>query len=308
MRIIFMGTPDFALPTLDALVAAGHAVVAVYSQPPRPAGRGKADRLTPVHARAVALGIPVSTPATLKGQDEQARFAALDADIAVVAAYGLILPRAILAAPRLGCLNVHASLLPRWRGAAPIQRAILANDAETGVTIMQMEAGLDTGPMRATCTTAVAGKTAGELTAELAEAGATLMVRVLADLAAYPPIAQPEDGVTHAAKIDKAESRVDITLPAPAVERAIRAFNPAPGAWLAIGGERIKILAAEVVTDSVPARDAEPGTVLDDRLLIACGTGAIRPTLIQRAGKGAMFAAEMLRGFAIAPGTRIDLA
>lgn len=301
MRIIFMGTPDFAVPSLDALVTAGHDIVAVYSQPPRRAGRGKAERATPVHARADALGSVVRTPASLRSIEEQESFAALDADVAVVAAYGLILPAPILAAPRLGCLNVHASLLPRWRGAAPVQRAILAGDEETGVTIMQMEAGLDTGPMRLVGRVPVNGKTAGELTDQLAHLGAALMVEALADLTAHPPVVQPDDGVTYAAKIDKAESRIDTARPAIEVERQVRAFNPAPGAWIAIGGERIKILAATVEDAS-----GTPGTLLDDRLLLACASGAIRPTLVQRQGKGAMTTADLLRGFAVPAGTRID--
>jgi methionyl-tRNA formyltransferase len=301
MRIIFMGTPDFAVPALDALVAAGHDIVAVYSQPPRPAGRGKAPRPSPVHARADALGLVVRTPVNLRGAEEQADFAALEADMAVVAAYGLILPVPVLEAPKFGCLNIHASLLPRWRGAAPIQRAILAGDTETGVTIMQMEAGLDTGPMLARAATPVDAKTAGALTAELADMGAKLLLEVLADLPAHPPVPQPEAGVTYAAKIDKAESRLDFTRPAVEVERQVRAFNPAPGAWLAIGEERIKILAA-----AVEAQDGPAGTVMDERLLIACGSGSIRPALVQRAGKGAMAAGEMLRGFAVPPGTALE--
>jgi methionyl-tRNA formyltransferase len=301
MRIIFMGTPDFAVPALDALVAAGHDIVAVYSQPPRPAGRGKAPRPSPVHARADALGLEVRTPVSLRGAEEQADFAALQADMAVVAAYGLILPVPVLEAPGLGCLNIHASLLPRWRGAAPIQRAILAGDTETGVTIMQMEAGLDTGPMLARAATPVGSKTAGSLTAEIADMGARLLLEVLADLPAYPPVPQPEAGVTYAAKIDKAESRLDFTRPAVEVERQVRAFNPAPGAWFAMGGERIKILAAAVETQDGPA-----GTVLDERLLIACGSGSIRPALVQRAGKGPMPATDMLRGFAVPSGTALE--
>jgi methionyl-tRNA formyltransferase len=301
MRIIFMGTPDFAVPALDALVAAGHDIVAVYSQPPRPAGRGKAPRPSPVHARADALGLEVRTPVSLRGAEEQADFAALQADMAVVAAYGLILPVPVLEAPGLGCLNIHASLLPRWRGAAPIQRAILAGDTETGVTIMQMEAGLDTGPMLARAATPVGSKTAGSLTAEIADMGARLLLEVLADLPAYPPVPQPEAGVTYAAKIDKAESRLDFTRPAVEVERQVRAFNPAPGAWFAMGGERIKILAAAVETQDGPA-----GTVLDERLLIACGSGSIRPALVQRAGKGAMPTGDMLRGFSVPPGTILE--
>jgi methionyl-tRNA formyltransferase len=301
MRIIFMGTPDFAVPALDALVAAGHDIVAVYSQPPRPAGRGKAPRPSPVHARADALGLVVRTPINLRGAEEQADFAALEADMAVVAAYGLILPVPVLEAPGLGCLNIHASLLPRWRGAAPIQRAILAGDTETGVTIMQMEAGLDTGPMLARAATPVGSKTAGSLTAEIADMGARLLLEVLADLPAYPPVPQPEAGVTYAAKIDKAESRLDFTRPAVEVERQVRAFNPAPGAWFAMGGERIKMLVAAVETQHGPA-----STVLDERLLIACGSGSIRPALVQRAGKGAMPTGDMLRGFSVPPGTILE--
>ena len=299
MRIAFMGTPEFSVPVLRALVVAGHDVVASYSQPPRPAGRGKALARTPVHAAAEALGIPVRTPLTLRDPHAQAEFAALDADVAVVAAYGLILPKPILAAPRLGCLNVHASLLPRWRGAAPIQRAILAGDAETGVCIMDMEAGLDTGPVRLREATQIAGKTAGELTDELSTMGARLMVEALRDLNTYPPVAQPEDGITYAAKIDKAEARIDWTQPADAVERQVRAFNPAPGAWFEVAGERVKLLAAEVASATGVA-----GEVVDDHLTFACGNGtALRPTLLQRAGRGVMTSAELLRGFPIPAGT-----
>ena len=246
MRLAFMGTPEFAVPTLDALVAAGHEVVAVYSQPPRPANRGK--KLTPsaVHARAEELGLQARTPVSLKSDEEKAAFAALDLDAAIVAAYGLILPQAILDAPKLGCLNVHGSLLPRWRGAAPVQRAILAGDATTGVMVMQMEAGLDTGPVRATTETEIASKTTGELTAELAELGAELMVRVLADFDAHPAISQDADGVTYAAKIDKAETRIDFSQSAEQVERQIRAFNPFPGAWFEYEGERYKVLEASI--------------------------------------------------------------
>jgi len=298
MRIVFMGTPDFAVPTLRALAAAGHAVVAAYSQPPRAAGRGKQLQPSAVHRAAETLGIPVRTPVSLRGAEEQAAFAALEADVAVVAAYGLILPQAVLAAPRLGCLNVHGSLLPRWRGAAPVQRAILAGDALTGITIMQMERGLDTGPMLATVETPVAGKTAGELTTELSEKGAALMVAVLADLSSHPPVVQPEEGVTYAHKIEKAESRLDFTRSAVDVERQVRAFAPAPGAFFELDGERYRVLAADVTTGS-----GAPGTTLDDMLTIACGEGAIRPTLIQRAGKPAMDTAALLRGRAIPAGT-----
>jgi methionyl-tRNA formyltransferase len=298
MRIAFMGTPDFAVPTLDALVEAGHEIAAVYTQPPRRAGRGKALTPTPVARRAEALGIDTRWPLTLRDGAEQAAFAALDLDAAVVAAYGLILPQPVLDAPRLGCLNVHASLLPRWRGAAPIQRAILAGDAMTGVTIMQMERGLDTGPMLAVVETPVDGKTAGELTAELATLGARLMVDVLAR--SRPATPQPEDGVTYAAKIDKAESRLDFTASAVEAERQVRAFNPAPGAWFEHAGERIRVHAADPIDLS-----GEPATILDDRLTIACGQGALRPTLVQRAGRGVMTAEELLRGFPIPAGTSL---
>ncbi|MFN3432910.1 MAG: methionyl-tRNA formyltransferase [Sphingomonas sp.] len=303
MRIIFMGTPEFAVPTLEALVAAGHDVVAAYSQPPRPGGRrGRELVPSPVQQRADALGIAVRHPVSLKGAEEQAAFADLAADIAVVAAYGLILPKAVLAAPQHGCLNVHGSLLPRWRGAAPVQRAILAGDAETGVGIMQMEAGLDTGPVRLEGRTAVDGKTAGELTAELAALGARLMVEVLGDLCAHPPVAQPDEGVTYAAKIDKAEARIDFAQSAVAVERLVRAMNPAPGAWCEVAGERVKILAADVLPFTFPGG---AGETVDDALTIACGDGAIRPTLVQRAGRGVTSAAELLRGFPVASGTAL---
>ena len=299
MRIVFMGSPDFALPTLDALLAAGHEVVAVYSQPPRPGGRGKTLQRTAVHVRADELGLPVLTPARLRDPADQATFAGHDADVAVVAAYGLILPQPVLDAPRLGCVNVHASLLPRWRGAAPIHRAILAGDEVTGVTIMQMEAGLDTGPMLLTGETGVEGKTGGELTAELGQMGARLMVEYLANPHAHPPRAQRCEGVTYASKIDKAETRIDWTQPAVTIERQVRAFAPAPGAWCELGGERLRILAAQVGQDG-----GEPGELLDGELTIACGDGALRPTLVQRAGGRQMSAAELLRGLKLAPGSR----
>lgn len=297
MRIAFMGTPAFAVPTLDALAAAGHEIAAVYSQPPRPAGRGKAPRRSPVQVRAEMLGLAVRTPKSLRDQAEQHAFAALDLDLAVVAAYGLILPLPILHAPAHGCLNVHASLLPRWRGAAPIQRAILAGDAVTGVTIMAMGTGLDTGPMLATVEVPVDRKSAGQLTDELAEAGAGLLTRVVSDLGRYPALPQPESGMTYATKIDKAEARIDFSKPAELIERQVRAFNPAPGAFIEINGERMRLLAAETLD-----ADGPPGTVLDDRLTIACGGGAIRPTQVQRAGRGPMAVADLLRGFAVAPG------
>lgn len=302
MRIIFMGTPDFAVPSLDALARAGHRLCAVYTQPPRPAGRGKALSPSPVQQRAEALGLDVMTPMTLREAEAQRDFAALDADVAVVAAYGLILPRPILEAPRLGCINVHASLLPRWRGAAPIQRAILAGDAKTGVTIMQMEAGLDTGPMLATISTPVDFKTAGALADELAGLGADLLVQVLSEPEAYPPHPQPAEGVLYAPKIDKSESRLDFLVSAPQVERQIRAFAPAPGAFFEHRGERFRILSAEAAIGG----GGRPGEVLDDCLSIQCNPGIIRPLLVQRAGKSAMPVQDMLRGYAIPPGTRLS--
>ena len=284
MRIIFMGTPPFAVPTLAALHGAGHDVAAVYTQPPRPAQRGKRVQQSAVHDWADAHGLSVRTPASLRGGEAQAALAALDADVAVVAAYGLILPQAVLDAPAHGCLNVHGSILPRWRGAAPVQRAILAGDTETGVTIMQMDAGLDTGGMRLIGRTPVAGKTAGALATELAELGAGLMVRVLDDLP---------------------EAALDFYLGAVQVERAVRAFNPAPGAWFILDGERIKLLAAEVVSPSDVPTGMPPGVTLDDRLTIACNPGAVRAVRVQRAGKPAMGAAEFLRGRPIPAGTRL---
>lgn len=300
MRLAFMGTPDFAVPTLEALIAAGHEVAAVYAQPPRPAGRGKALRPSPVQQRAEAAGIEVRTPPSLRGGEEQEAFAALDLDAAVVAAYGLILPEPILTAPRRGCLNVHGSILPRWRGAAPVQRAILAGDTVTGVTIMGMERGLDTGPMFAGRETRVDRKTAGELTDEIAHIGAALMVDVLERLDSLQPVPQPLEGVTYASKIEKHEARLDFTQSAEAAERQVRAFNPMPGAFFEIGGERIKLLAA----DPVDGHGA-PGIVLDDALTIACGDGALAARLVQRAGRGVMTPAELLRGFAIPAGTRL---
>lgn len=303
MRIVFMGTPSFSVPALDALVAAGHEIVAVYTQPPRPGGRrGKAAVPTAVHARADALGLPVFTPVSLRTAEAQQAFAAHRADVAVVAAYGLILPQPVLDAPTHGCLNIHASLLPRWRGAAPIQRAILAGDAETGVGIMQMEAGLDTGPVRAEARTRCSGKTTGELTNELATLGAELLVTVLADLDRHPPVPQSAEGVTYAAKIAKAEARIDFSRTAEEVDRQVDAFNPSPGAFFEHEGERIKILAADIEDLAVAG---EPGCVLDNRLRIACGSGSIRPQRLQRAGRGEMGVDELLRGFPVPEGTRL---
>jgi len=296
MRIIFMGTPPFAVPALDALVAAGHDIVAAYTRAPQPANRGKALARSAVHLRAEALGIAVHVPRTLRDAAEQAVFAAHDADLAVVAAYGLLLPQAVLDAPARGCLNIHASLLPRWRGAAPIQRAILAGDAETGVTIMAMEAGLDTGPMLRARTTPIAAKTAGELTSELARIGAELLVETLGHALDATP--QPATGVTLAPKISKAEARLDFGQPAARLERAVRAFNPAPGAWCEIAGERIRILAAGVI----PGRFT-PGAI-SDGLVIGTADGALAPTLAQRPGKPAMPVRDLLNGWS--PGAQVQ--
>jgi methionyl-tRNA formyltransferase len=312
MRIIFMGTPEFAVPALNALVEAGHEVVAVYSQPPRPGGRrGRELTPGPVHKRAEELGIEVRHPLSLKGEDEKAAFAALNADVAVVAAYGLLLPRAVLEAPTYGCLNLHGSILPRWRGAAPIQRAILAGDEQTGVDIMQMETGLDTGPVRASVRTPIGQyDTTGILTVRLAELGAQLIVLVLADLPAFPPVTQPEEGLTYARKIEKVEAKLDFTAGSQQVLRQILAFNPAPGAFFEFRGERIKILAANMVTDDAEGKivhfPTKPGVVIGDQLTIGCGSGAIRPTVVQRAGKPAMPMWDMLRGFPIPEGTQLS--
>ncbi len=302
MRIIFMGTPDFAVPALRACHAAGHDIVCVYTQPPRPAGRGKQLRASPVQDAADALGLPVRSPKSLKGETEQAELAALNADVAVVAAYGLILPQAVLDAPTQGCINIHASLLPRWRGAAPIHRAVMAGDAETGVTIMQMEAGLDTGPMLHKVSVPVAHKTTGELTDELAALGAEAMVAVLADLSAFAPQVQDDAAAIYAPKIDKAEAKIDWAESAEVIERKVRGLAPFPGAWfdLAVGNgsERVKLLLAEVAEGA-----GAPGTVLDDGLTIACGAEAIRPLKLQRAGKPVLERSEFLRGRAVAAGT-----
>jgi methionyl-tRNA formyltransferase len=305
MRIAFMGTPDFAVPTLDALHAAGHEIVAVYSQPPRPAGRGKGVRLSAVQARAEAIGIAVRAPVTLRSPEEQQAFAALELDVAVVAAYGLLLPQPILDAPRHGCLNVHGSLLPRWRGAAPVQRAILAGDERTGITIMGMERGLDTGPMLLRRETAIDRKSAGVLTAELASMGAAMMVEVLPQLDDMKVVPQPETGVTYASKIEKQEARLDFTGSAMAAERQVRAFNPVPGAFFEHGGERIKVVAADVLGTDMSCEGSLPGTVLDQHLSIACSEGVLAPTLVQRAGRGVMAPTELLRGFPIPPGSRL---
>ncbi len=297
-RIAFMGTPDFAVPALAALIGAEREVACVYTQPPRPAGRGRKERVSPVAAFATRHGIEVRHPDSLRDEAEQDAFAALDLDVAVVAAYGLILPNAVLAAPRLGCVNIHASLLPRWRGAAPIQRAILAGDAETGVTIMRVEQALDCGPILLCESMPVGSMNAGALHDALAAMGARMIVEALARMqtGGLTGTPQPDEGVTYAHKIDKSETRLDWTRPAVVLERAVRAF--APAAWFDLAGARVRVLAAEVV-----AGGGAPGAVLDDRLSVACGEGALRLTTVQRAGKAPMDASVFLRGHAVSAGT-----
>ena len=302
MRIVFMGTPDFSVLVLDALVDAGHDIVAVYCQPPRPAGRGKKDRPSPVQVRAETLGLQVRHPVSLKSAEEQAEFAALDADIAVVVAYGLILPQPVLDAPRQGCLNIHASLLPRWRGAAPIHRAIMAGDGESGVCIMQMEAGLDTGPVYARKSTPIGvEETTAQLHDRLSALGAELIVTTLQRLSELCAEPQSEQGVTYAKKIDKAEARIDWTRPAIEVDRKIRGLSPFPGAWCEIENQRVKLLASRVGSQG----KGEPGQVLDDALTVACGSGAVSLLRLQRPGKAAQDTEVFLRGWAVPKGTRL---
>ncbi len=294
MKVIFMGTPDFSVPVLDALHAA-HQIVAVYCQPPRPAGRGKMDRKSPVHLRAESLGLPILHPISLRSEGAQAEFAALHADVAVVVAYGLILPQAVLDMPRLGCLNIHASLLPRWRGAAPIHRAIIAGDAETGICIMQMAAGLDTGPVLRRAPLPIGPQdTTADLHDRLSALGAAMIVQTLAELP-LPAVPQSETGVTYAAKIDKAEAQLNFALPAETVDRLIRGLSPFPGAYVMIGGERVKLLRSRLAAGS-----GLPGQVLTG-FTIACGTGAIDVTLAQREGKRPMPTAEVLKGLTLPP-------
>jgi methionyl-tRNA formyltransferase len=307
LRIVFMGTPDFAVPTLAEILGAGHSVVAAYSQPPRAAGRGMAERKSPVHAFAEAAGVPVFTPTNFKGEADREAFAGHGADAAVVVAYGLLLPVPVLEAPRLGCLNLHASALPRWRGAAPIQRAIMAGDKATAVMAMRMEKGLDTGPVCLGEAVPIgADQTAGELHDVLAQRGAQLMVRALSALERGTLDCQPQaaEGVTYAQKIDKAEARIDFGADARQVHDLIRGLSPFPGAWFEIGPEgkreRIKVLRTALAQGR-----GEPGTVLDEQLTIACGNGAVRLLELQRAGKKPMTAAEVLRGFPIAAGSRL---
>ncbi|RKQ69997.1 methionyl-tRNA formyltransferase [Oceanibaculum indicum] len=296
-----MGTPDFSVPALKALIDAGHEIAAVYSQPPRPAGRGHKLTPSPVHAYAESQGIDVRTPKSLRNAEAQAAFAALNLDCAVVVAYGLILPKPILEAPRLGCVNIHASLLPRWRGAAPIQRAVQAGDAESGVTIMQMDEGLDTGPMLLSEAVPITPETTGQsLHDDLSALGGRMIVAALEalDSGTLKPIAQPEAGVTYAAKLAKEEALLDWTKPAADLERQIRAFDPWPGSFFLHQGERLKVLKAEMAAGS-----GTPGTVLDDALTVACGTGALRLLRVQRPGKAAMEADALLRGYPLPKGT-----
>ncbi len=294
-----MGSPDFAVPALAALVGAGHKISAVYAQPPKPAGRGQKETPCPVHKAALELGLPVRTPARLRGNtEEEAFFASLKLDAAVVAAYGLILPPAFLAAPKRGCLNIHASLLPRWRGAAPIQAAILAGDAVTGITIMQMDAGLDTGDILLREATEIGRRdTAAHLHDRLAEIGARLILQVLAD--PPEPLKQDNSLSTYAPKLSREDARLNFTKPAIALERQIRAYHPWPGSLALLGDAVIKFLSAEVVH-----AEGIPGEILDDKLTIACGEHALRPTKLQRAGKSPMSTADFLRGFSLPPGAR----
>jgi len=303
LSLVFMGTPEFAATTLAALIAAGHRIAAVYTQPPRPAGRGHRLQPSPVQALAESHGLPVRCPASLRNAEAQAAFATLGADAAIVAAYGLILPKPILDAPRLGCLNVHASLLPRWRGAAPIQRAILAGDRETGITIMQMDEGLDTGPILLQEAIPIGPKTtAGELTEQLAGLGGRLVIEGLDGVAAGRLTArpQPTEGVTYASKLRREEAELDWRQPAAQLERQVRAFDPWPGAFFFAREERIRVLWAEAEAQTT---DAPPGAVLDGRLSIACGEGLLRPLRLQRPGRAALDVADFLRGFALPPGT-----
>ena len=304
LRLVFMGTPAFALPTLDRLLAAGHEFVAAYTQPPRRAGRGQRTRLSPVHEAAVARNIDVHTPASLKAADEQAAFKALAADAGVVVAYGLLLPPAILEATRLGCYNLHPSLLPRWRGAAPVERAIEAGDSETGICIMRMDEGLDTGAVVLNERLEIGPReAAADLAARLAERGADMMVEALAGIAAgtLVPKPQPATGVTHAAKIVPEECRIDWRRPAVAIDRQIRAFNPSPGVWCRHGAERIKILAAIPVD-----MNGATGTMLDDQATVACGEGALRLEVVQRQDRAPQPAAAFLRGYPLPPGSRLE--
>ncbi len=302
MKVVFMGTPDFSVPVLDALVKAGHEVPCVYTQPPRPAGRGKKDRPSPVQQHAEELGIAVRHPISLRSDEAQRTFSELAADVAVVVAYGLILPQAILDAPVRGCLNIHASLLPRWRGAAPIHRSVMAGDAKTGVCIMQMDAGLDTGPVLSREVTSIgANETTGALHDRLSTLGAHAIVQALDSLDSLVPVAQPSEGVTYAEKIQKSEAVLDWSKPAVQIDRQIRGLSPFPGAWFLFEGKRVKVLGSKLVDG-----EGSPGSALDDMLTIACGEGAVQLTRLQRAGKGAQDAQDFLRGVPVPAGTQLE--
>ena len=304
LRIAFMGTPEFAVPILEALVSVGHEIICVYTQPPRAGGRGQKEKKTPIHIRAEKFGINVRAPKDFRFKQQQRAFADLNLDCAVVVAYGLILPGVILTAPKLGCLNIHASLLPRWRGAAPIQRAILTGDEESGVTIMQMDEGLDTGAMLMVGRVAITRETTGEsLHNTLSEIGSSLIIKVLNALMEGKiwPTDQPEDGVTYAKKLERSEGHIDWRKPAEDIERLIRAFTPWPGSWFEVKGERIKILSAQV--ENI---DGVPGTVMDDKLTISCGVDGLQLNTVQRAGKSPMTVAEFLRGFKLPIGTVVN--
>ena len=304
LRIAFMGTPEFAVPILEALVSVGHEIICVYTQPPRTGGRGQKEKKTPIHIRAEKFGINVRAPKDFRFKQQQRAFADLNLDCAVVVAYGLILPGIILTAPKLGCLNIHASLLPRWRGAAPIQRAILTGDEESGVTIMQMDEGLDTGAMLMVGRVTITRETTGEsLHNTLSEIGSSLIIKVLNALMEGKiwPTDQPEDGVTYAKKLERSEGHIDWRKPAEDIERLIRAFTPWPGSWFEVKGERIKILSAQV--ENI---DGVPGTVMDDKLTISCGVDGLQLNTVQRAGKSPMTVAEFLRGFKLPIGTVVN--
>lgn len=313
LRIIFMGTPEFSVPTLTAIIGHGHEIVACYSQPPRPAGRGMEEKKSAVHETAEKFGIPVFTPTSLKSEDEQEKFTSLEADVAVVVAYGLLLPQAILDAPKQGCFNGHASALPRWRGAAPIQRAIMAGDTQTAAMVMKMDIGLDTGPIAmAENINITANMTAGELHDKLSMAGADLMIRALGAIERdqLNLKQQPDDGVTYAKKIEKAEAHIDFNKPSNEVHNHIRGLSPFPGAWCEVEitqnekpkSVRVKIIASELVEGA----SGTIGTAIDDKLTIACATGAVRPIRLQRAGKGAQNLDEFLRGNKVDNGAKLS--
>ena len=302
MKLVFMGTPNFSVPALKALAQSNHQICAVYSQPPRPAGRGKKLRLSDVHKEALDLGLTVHNPTNFKSDKDRTIFRKLKADIAIVVAYGLILPNQILSAPKFGCLNIHASLLPRWRGAAPIQRAIMEGDDETGVCIMKMEEGLDTGPILSSRKIQIKENDNAKILSErLSLVGSKLIVEVLDALSEFKAYSQSAAGVTYARKIEKSETKIDWSLPAKTINRKIRALSPFPGAWTEINGERIKLLASKVIN-----KENEPGMILDKGFSIACGQKAVEITEAQRPGKSAQKSDVFLRGFRLQKGSKLD--